>query len=143
MKDYHIYVHGVGSRGTGKSTSNPQNQQKENKVAVENPEQKDDREQKHSFTGLKATGFVIASASKINGYVGELTENTLRARRTQTGLTISGMVAYSFVNPILGLSALGIYAGDKAISYEIKNYKENLSANYLRQLSGGTANTGR
>jgi len=142
MQDYHIYVHaGTGGGRPPTSPQAPQNQPQH--CAAEPTEERNVRQNRHRFTGARALGVAVIATSKINGYVGELTENRLAQRRISTGLTVAGLVAGIVVNPVYGTIAAGVYFADKAISYGIKIHKENLSADYLRQLSGGTVKTGR
>jgi len=142
MQDYHIYVHaGVGG---GRPPTSPQAQQNQPQhCAAELAEERNVRQNRHRFTGARALGVVVVAASRINGYVGEYTENRLAQRRFATGLTVAGLVGGIAMNPVYGAIAAGMYFGDKALSYGIKVYKENLSADYLKQLSGGTVKTGR
>jgi len=142
MQDYHIYVHaGVGG---GRPPTSPQAQQNQPQhCAAEPAEERNVRQNRHRFTGAMAAGAAVAVVHKINGYVGEYTENHLAQRRFSTGMTIAGLAAGMVANPVMGTIAAGMYFGDKAISYGIKVYKENLSAYYLKQLSGGTVKTGR
>jgi len=86
---------------------------------------------------------VVGTAMKINQYVGELTENTVTQRRRQVGLTFAAAALLAFKNPILGISSMAVYAGNAAIQYQIRQFKENQTAGYMRNLSGGVAKTGR
>jgi len=140
MQDYHIYVH--ADKNTRHSPTSPQ-RNAPNKTAVETEEAKEMRESKHKHSQIISTGLVLQSASKINGYVGELTENRVQARKVSLGITSAGLVAGAFTNPALAFTAAAMYFADKAINYGIRVYKENLSADYMRQLSGGTVKTGR
>ena len=85
----------------------------------------------------------LAVAHKITSYVGELTENRVAARRTQVGLTFAGLGVMALSNPATAAIAAALYVGNATASYGIRVYKENLSADYMRQLSGGTVKTGR
>lgn len=143
MKDYHIYVHASGSGGATRSPVNPQYHVAENHTTVGNEDERTYRQETHNYTGVLSVGAAVMVASKINGYVGELTENRVASRRFTVGLTRAGLVAGIIKNPAVGIGIAGVYFGDLAISYAIKNYKENLTSDYLRQLSGGTVKTGR
>ena len=91
----------------------------------------------------KYVGTGLAVANKINSYVGEYTENVITQRKINIGLTLAGIGLISTKNPIAGAIALAVYVGDKGISYGINVYKQNLNANYLKELSNGTVKTGR
>lgn len=144
MKDYHIYAHYV-KQGSAPKTS-PKNQP----IATSNVSVNQQNEQKgiqrpsrFPITVNKALAVSLATAHKINSYVGELTENRISQRRTQVGLTFAGLGLLAVQNPVLGGIALAGYVGNAAINYQIRIFKENLSADYMRQLSGGTVRTGR
>lgn len=140
MKDYNIYVH--GERDVRMAPTNPQYRPTENRVCAEQPQERQAREQRHHFSGLKATGIALASASKINGYVGEITQNVVQQRKRNVGLTLAGFAATSvYGHPFAAAAAGALYFGNKAIEYGIKIHDENLSADYLRQLSGGVSRT--
>jgi len=141
MQDYHVYVH---AQSGGKSATNPQYHKGESKTAVQTTEKKVEHESSHNLSGIKATGIMLGTASKINSFVGELTENVVTERRIALGLTSIGFVSMAaFGHPIGAALAAGAYYGSKAISYGIKIHKENLTANYMKQLSGGTVKMGR
>lgn len=142
MQDYKIIVEYQGS--TVKPKTSPQYvAPKQEKVSAEKPIVKEDNSNKLQLNGRKALAVGLATGMKINQYVGELTENRVTQRRVQVGLTFAGMAGLTVANPILGFVAIGSYVANAGINYGIRNYKENLSASYLRQLSGGTVNTGR
>ena len=95
-------------------------------------------------TGIRRVGTVaLAASAKINSYVGELTENTVSARKRQLGIMAGGLALAATANPLMALVAGGMFVADRAIQYNIKQYKENLNAEFARQLSGGTVNTRR
>jgi uncharacterized membrane protein HdeD (DUF308 family) len=56
---------------------------------------------------------------------------------------MAGIGLLSITNPVAGGIAFASYVGNAAVQYGIRNFKENLSAEYMRQLSGGTVKTGR
>ena len=91
----------------------------------------------------KAIGVGIGLASKINGYVGVLTENTIQQRNISTALTYAGMGVLALSNPAAGAMAMAVYTADKIISYQITQYKANLSADFMRTLSGGVYTIGK
>lgn len=139
MQDYHIYSHYVEKQNVSKTS--PKFQQVESKAkSVENTQ----KEKSQGFgNARKIIGATLVTASKINKYVGEYTENTVSAGRRQVGLTYAGMAAYAFTNPLLAAGAAAVFTTDRLVSYNIRVGKENLSADFMRQLSGGTISTGR
>jgi hypothetical protein len=99
---------------------------------------------KSNIRGLqKAIGSGLGVASKINNYVGALTENVIQQRNTQTALTYAGMGVVALSNPLTATLGATLYTGDKIAQYQIKIYKSNLSAGFLRQLSNGVYTTKR
>jgi len=144
MQNYHIYAHYVTNQGTSptsiqhKSVSQPKTQAIQPQVA-QNKAQR--IKAIPTPTKIAATGLMVAH--KVNSYVGELTENRIAARRVQVGLTMAGIGLLSISNPVAGGIAFASYVGNAAVQYGIRNFKENLSAEYMRQLSGGTVKTGR
>ncbi|MCK9575887.1 MAG: hypothetical protein M0R51_08080 [Clostridia bacterium] len=140
MQDYRIIVQHGGT--TEKLKTNPQYiAPKQEKVVAEKPAIKEYNAGKLQLNVRKAVAVGTATGMKINQWVGELTENKVTQQRIQAGFTIAGIGYYMISNPIQGGIAMAAYVGNAAINYEVKNYKENLSANYLKQLSGGTVNT--
>jgi len=89
----------------------------------------------------KFAGIGIGVASKINNYVGALTENTIQQRNVQTALTFTGLGIASLTNPITASVGAALYSADNLIQYQIKQYKSNLSADFMRSLSGGIYTT--
>jgi hypothetical protein len=138
MQDYHIYTHYVEQQDVPK-TSPKYRPINEPKTKVITDKEKEKGLSLNAPKKAIAGGLVIAN--KINSYVGELTENTVTASRRRVGLAYAGMAALAVSNPVLGLSAMASYTADKMITYNIKQYKENLNADFIRQLSGGTVKT--
>ena len=89
----------------------------------------------------KAAAFGLAAASKINSYVGEYTENTVVASRRGVAIAYGGFALGATVNPVMALVGAAMFTADKVIDYNIKVGKENLSADFMKQLSGGTFKT--
>ncbi len=85
----------------------------------------------------KTAAIGLVTASKISSYVGEYTENTVTASRRSVGLSYGGFALAATRNPVVATLGALIYTGDKIINYGIKVNKENLSADFLRQLSSG------
>ena len=140
MKDYHIYTHYVEEQSSPKTSPKSKPLKEPKTKAI--PEIKKNEGNQLSFNmPKKAIAGSLVAASKINSYVGEYTENTVTASRRRVGLTYAGMAALAVSNPVLGLSAMASYTADKMITYNIKVYKENLNADFIRQLSGGTVKT--
>jgi hypothetical protein len=141
MQDYRIIV--KYEKGVSKSPTSAQYAKDNVKVSAERPEVKTEKEQKHTISPALTAAKVLVVATKINGYIGELTENSVMQRRVQFGITNAGLIATTAINPVLGLTATAMYYGNAGINYGIRIYKENLSAGYMRQLSNGTVKTGR
>ncbi|MCK9577019.1 MAG: hypothetical protein M0R51_14040 [Clostridia bacterium] len=137
MQDYHIYSHYVADEGTPKTS--PNYERKEKKTVAVKSITKSHTQSKHSFLSTaKVEAAVIGAAYKINAYVGAYTENTVKQRKVQLGLTALGLARLAVTNPVMaGIGAVAFVA-DAGIKYNIRIYKENLSADYMKQLSGGT-----
>lgn len=141
MQDYHIYTHYVEKQNVSKTS--PKFVQIESKTKAVPTAQKG-KVAGSSLGGVrKGIAIGLSTAIKINAYVGEFTENTVSASRRQVALSYAGMAAFAFTNPALALGAAAAFTANKVINYSIKNNKENLSADFMRQLSGGTVSTGR
>lgn len=143
MQDYHIYAH--YSRAQSAPPTSPKTTTKEPKTVVVEKVVKEKIETEVEFPKqLKAAAAIaLVTANKINSYVGELTENRLQQRRVGVVTTLAGLALAIASNPIAGGIATAAYFGNAAINYQIKAYKQNLSADYLKQLSGGTVKIGR
>lgn len=89
----------------------------------------------------KSIGVGLGIASKINSYVGSLTENTIQQRNISTALTYAGIGVFALSNPITAGIAATVYTADRVIKYQIKQYKANLSAGFMERLSGGVYTT--
>jgi len=137
MQDYHIYAHYVEEQPV--TQTSPKFESKPKQTQAVKPKQKEIKKSKFkAISASKVESMALGAAFKINSYVGGLTENTLTQRRTQISLTAVGLAKLTAVNPVLGLAATATYIADMSIKYQTKIYKSNLSADYLRQLSGGT-----
>ena len=144
MKDYHIYAH--FQRQQNVSPTSPRHQAAQPQTVAVQPEVRQSHASNRGFlsmTPLKMATTGLAVAHKINSYVGELTENRVAARRNQVGLTFAGLGVMAMSNPATAAVATSLYVGNAVATYDIKVYKENQSADYMRQLSGGTVKTGR
>jgi len=139
---YDIYVHAVETEGISKT--NPQYRERRVAVAAVSSEEKSSWNAKSRISVGASMAKGLYAASKINNYVGELTENRVQQRRTSIGLTVAGFVGAGIVgNPLLAIAGAALYFGNKYIEYQIKQTVENRDADYVRQLTGGTAKTGR
>jgi len=135
---YDIYVH--GETDTGISKTNPRYERVSPKTYAEPAKERERGYNHHRVTPTKAAALSLATISKINSYIGEYTENRVAERRAAVGLTIAGFVSTAiFWNPYVAVAGAALLAADKAISYELKVNKENLSSDYLRQLRTGSA----
>lgn len=142
MQDYHIYAHYVEEQKV--PPTSPQFVSKPSRATAVSKVVKENTERKHSaFTVNQAQAVALTSAYKINTYVGELTENIITQRKVQIGLALAGIGRLAVANPIMGAIAATAYIGNLGIQYGIRIYKTNLSAEFMRTLSGGTVKTGR
>ncbi|MCK9319495.1 hypothetical protein [Methanoculleus sp.] len=139
MQDYHIYTHYIEKQNVSQ-TSPKYEKQESNTKAAENL-QKEKSGKLNIGTARKAAAVGLAVVSKINSYVGEYTENTVQASRRKTALAYAAFGLGATANPMLAVVGATIYTADKMINYSIKVNKENLSADFARQLSGGVVRT--
>lgn len=141
MQDYRIIVE-YQQQSTEPKTS-PKYVQQPPKTEVKQDKMLEVKKARQIISPAKGIGISLAVANKINGYVGELTENTVTQRRVQLGLTAAGFALAATMNPLYAGIAAATYVGNAVINYQIKQYKENLSADYLKTLSNGVVKTGR
>ena len=134
MQDYNINVN-YNNMGTNHAKTSPRGSRTNiRKTSVLKPEQGG----RKKLYNMRRTGTVIlAGASKINSYVGELTENTVTQKKRQIGIFAIGVSMVAITNPELSIATAGLMVGNAAIQYGIKQYKENLNAEFMRDLSGG------
>lgn len=138
MRDYHIYNHFDTVQGI--SRTNPMYQRNESRVkAIKQAEEQENSLLRITPRKIASTG--LAVASKINNYVGELTENKVKARKTQVGLTYTGFGLIALTNPVTALIGASLYTGGQAISYGVTVYKENVKSDFAKALSGGVNKT--
>lgn len=143
MQDYHVYAHYVQEDATSKTSPKHKTEPQRRVSPIKESMKEEISNTSMKLSPMKIAATTLVVGAKINGYVGELTENRVAQRRTQIGFTIAGMGLLAINNPLTAAIGAAVYFGDKAIEYNIKQYKENLSAAYLKQLSGGTVSTGR
>lgn len=139
MQDYNINVNYTQEQYVTKTS--PKYQPFESKTKAATETQKEKSESLNGGKIRKVAGIGLASAHKINSYVGEYTENTVSAARRSVGLTYGAFALAATSHPLISAIGTAIYTGDKIIDYGIKVNKENVSADFLRQLSGGTYKT--
>lgn len=137
MQDYHIYAHYVEENGV--SPTSPRYSFAENKTKVVSA--KEVELQTGNTLPRKELAFMIGGAMKVNQYVGELSENKVSASRRQTALSYAAMALFGVTNPLAAAVGIAVFTANKVINYQIRNYKENLSADFLRSLSGGVVTT--
>ena len=81
-------------------------------------------------------GLVFNTGQKGNELLGAFTENRLRQRRIDVGMTFTKYAIGIAINPLAG----GIYAGSdlayRTAMYGIKTQKANRQADYYKRLSG-------
>lgn len=138
MQDYNINVN------YNMSNSMKETNVKKNKANISRKKTVPKTREKTNIRGLQRTiGAGIGVASRINNYVGALTENNIQQRNTQTALTYAGLGVVALSNPVTAVLGATVYTGDKIVQYQIKRYKSDLSADFLRKLSGGVYTTKR
>lgn len=90
-----------------------------------------------------SVGFAFNKAQQANEIVGAYTENRLRQKKTDVGLTFTKYAIGIGINPAIG----GAYAfGDLAyrgIQYGVNIQKQNKESRYYRTLSGNNSFSGR
>lgn len=128
--DYNINVR---YGGLGKKTS--VSAHNENKADISKTIPKKDKQSGLGNIPIKAA--VLGTAMKVNSYVGELTENTFTQKRRQIAMTGLSLMVLAKTNPYAAGLGAAMYVGDSIAQYEIKAYKENLTAGFVRDLSGG------
>jgi len=139
MQDYNINVNYTQEQYVSKTS--PKYKPFESKTKAVPETQKEKTETLNGGRIRKIAGIGLVVGHKINSYVGEYTENTVTAARRSVGLTYGAFALASTSNPLVAAIGTAIYTGDKMIDYGIKVNKENVSADFLRQLSGGTYKT--
>ena len=139
MQDYNINV--VYSKKQNVSKTSPKYQPFESKTKAAQETQTEKSEGLNIGSIRKAAAFGLAAASKINSYVGEYTENTVVASRRGVAIAYGGFALGATVSPVMALVGAAMFTADKVIDYNIKVGKEYLSADFMRQLSGGTFKT--
>lgn len=77
------------------------------------------------------------------GNVGTITGNSQLQRRINRGLTVAGVGASFFVNPVVGAISLATTLGTDAFQTAIKIRNENNSAEYYRKVNGRRIDKGR
>lgn len=134
MQDYNINVNYNNKQQTAPKTSPRYSRTNIRKTSVLKPEQGG----RKKLYNMRRTGTVVlAATTKINSYVGELTENKVTQKKRQIGIFAIGVAMVAITNPELSIATAGLMVGNAAIQYGIKQYKENLNAEFMRDLSGG------
>ena len=85
-------------------------------------------------------GFNIAQ--KLNETVGAYTNDRLRQRRVDVGMTFAKYGIGLAINPLAGVTYLASDMGYRSIMYGIQLQKRNREAMYNERLSGINANSG-
>lgn len=138
MQDYNI---NVNYNGDNVKKTNPSSRlHRESKTTISKETLKESDNLTFKMSTRQAMSIGLGTSMKINQYVGELTENRVTQRKNQIGLTATALGLLALSNPIaagLGGTAL---VGNSLIEYEIKSYKSNLTAGFLKDLSGGSYN---
>jgi len=139
MQDYHIYAH--YDQGEKIKPTNPQRN-----ISRERPTKAiraKEKSSKPNFGQLSRRFASVGAAAVINQYVGELTENKITQRRVGIAISAVGIGVMAINNPAGAAIAASALVANAGIKYNIKSYKQDLTANFLKNLSGGTYNMGR
>ena len=90
-----------------------------------------------------SVGFAFNKAQQTNEIVGAYTENRLRQKKVDVGLTVAKYGIGIAVNPAIGTAyAVGDIAY-RGIQYGINIQKQNKQAEYYKELSGNNSFSGR
>lgn len=141
-RDYNINISvgGGNRRGafTGGNVSKTKDTLNTRKISEDGGE-----ENEYNLGRLFSIGFFFNKAQQGNELAGAYTENRLRQKKFNVGMTFAKYGIGLAINPAVG----GLYAaGDLAyrgISYGIERQKQNKEAMYYQRLSGNDANSGR
>ena len=91
---------------------------------------------------VASVGLLFNVGQKANEIVGARTENRLRQRKINTGMTFAKYGVGLSISPVVG----SVYAvgdvGYRLYMYNIKLQKQNREANYYKRLSGNNALSG-
>jgi hypothetical protein len=135
-KNYTINVKWWGSKGSRQAfgggniakMNNSANQHKETTVI--------------NLKGFAGLGLLIRGSQMTNETFGAYTENKLRQRKMQKGITFAKYGIGLALNPALGTLYMASDLGYRSLQYNIGIQKQNREADYYKRLSGNNANSG-
>jgi hypothetical protein len=87
-------------------------------------------------------GLAFNTAQKANEIAGAWTQNRLRQRRIDTGMTFAKYGIGLAINPVVGGVYMASDLGYRAIMYQIEKERGNIRADYYRRLSGNATYSG-
>ena len=87
-------------------------------------------------------GLAFNTAQKTNEIVGSYTENRLRQRKINMGMTFAKYGIGLAINPVAGSIYMASDLAYRGAMYGIKIQKENREADYYKRLSGNNAFSG-
>ena len=97
---------------------------------------------KGNLKKIFSIGMAFNTAQKGNEIIGAYTENRLRQRRIDTGMTFAKYGIGLAVNPVLGAVYAGSDLSYRGIMYGIKIQKQNRQSDYYKRLSGNNSFSG-
>lgn len=87
-------------------------------------------------------GLGFNTAQKLNETIGAYTNNKLRQRKVDVGMTFGKYAIGLAINPVAGAVYAAADLGYRSLQYNIKAQKINRKADYFRRLSSNTTNSG-
>lgn len=87
-------------------------------------------------------GLAFNTAQKANEMIGAYTNNRLRQRRVDTGMTFAKYGIGLMVNPVAGAIYSGSDLAYRGVMYGIKIQKQNREADFYKRLSGNNSFSG-
>ena len=97
---------------------------------------------KGNLSKVLSLGLAFNTAQKANEMVGAYTENRLRQRKIDVGMTFAKYGIGLAINPIAGAVYAGSDLAYRGIMYGIKIQKQNREAEYFSRLSGNNSYSG-
>ena len=95
-----------------------------------------------NLKSFAALGLALRGVQMSNETFGAYTENKLRQRKIQKGITFAKYGVGLALNPALGGLYMASDLGYRTLQYNIGIQKQNREANYYKRLSGNNANSG-
>jgi len=134
-RDYNIHVNwrGEGSKqafGGGNISKMNRGQQNKKELTIGN------------LKGFAGLGLAIRGMQMGNETFGAYTNNRLRQRKIQRGITFAKYGIGLALNPALGAIYMASDLGYRTLQYNIGIQKQNREADYYKRLSGNNSNSG-